>query len=57
VDIAFALAAVDDHSHLNALMELVEMLKDQDTVKSLRAAANEIDARNVIVEFEKNYHN
>jgi mannitol/fructose-specific phosphotransferase system IIA component (Ntr-type) len=46
---------VDDHSHLNALMELIEMLKDQDTVQSLRAATHEKDARNAIVKFERNY--
>ncbi|MFH2038767.1 MAG: BglG family transcription antiterminator [Chloroflexota bacterium] len=51
VDIAIVLGAIDDHTHLRALLELVEILRDQDVIGKIRCADAKLDVCDLIHNF------
>ena len=51
VDIAFVLGAVDDHSHLNALFQLNDLLSEEAFLKSIRTSRNPADILRAIWKF------
>lgn len=48
VDISIALAAVDNHSHVRALMELIEVLRDKSTLEKIRGAREPFEVSKII---------
>jgi transcriptional antiterminator/mannitol/fructose-specific phosphotransferase system IIA component (Ntr-type) len=54
VSLAFALGAVDNHSHLRALSEMVEIVKDPRTVAALCNTSIKSKALNIISRFSHN---
>ena len=51
VYLAIALGAVDDRSHIKALLELQEMLQDQETIGKIRNAIHKSQVMHLISSF------